>query len=70
MEREGLELGRLLGRLEHPSCSLNVLKVMPPSVYLAVSRGAWTFVLGFGAWGRGNWAQPSMTPISLVIVVE
>ncbi|NXL42919.1 STK36 kinase, partial [Podilymbus podiceps] len=28
MEGESQQLGRLLGRLEHPSCSLNVLKVL------------------------------------------
>lgn len=54
MEGESQQLGRLLGRLEHPSCSLNVLKVMALSIYLAVRKGAWTFGLGLGAWGRGN----------------
>lgn len=54
MEGESQQLGRLLGRLDHPSCSLNVLKVMAPSIYLAVPRGAWTFGLRLGAWGRGN----------------
>lgn len=54
MEGESLHLGRLLGRLEHPSCSLNVLKVMSLSIYPAAPRDAWTFGLGLGAWGRGN----------------
>ncbi|NXJ59813.1 STK36 kinase, partial [Rostratula benghalensis] len=28
MEKDSQQLGRLLGRLEHPSCSLNVLKIL------------------------------------------
>lgn len=53
MERESHELGRLLGRLEHPSCSLNVLKVMAPSLYLAVSRGAGPLFCG-SEHGKGE----------------
>lgn len=46
MERESQQLRRLLGKLEHPSCSLNVLKVIALSIYLSVPTGAWTFGLG------------------------
>lgn len=51
MDGECQQLGKLLGRLEHPNCSLNVLKVMTSSIYLAVSRGVWSSGLGLGAWG-------------------
>lgn len=36
MDGENRQLGRLLGRLEHPGCSLNVLKVRAVSVFLSV----------------------------------
>ncbi|NWR22329.1 STK36 kinase, partial [Emberiza fucata] len=54
MEGEGQQLARLLERLEDPGCSLNVLKVMAQSFYLALPRGAWAFALELGAWQRRN----------------
>ncbi|XP_062435074.1 serine/threonine-protein kinase 36 [Rhea pennata] len=37
MEGESQQLGRLLGRLEHPSCSLNVLKILYAGCYASPS---------------------------------
>ncbi|XP_040460070.1 serine/threonine-protein kinase 36 [Falco naumanni] len=37
MERESQQLGRLLGRLEHPSCSLNVLKILYAGCHASLS---------------------------------
>lgn len=54
MEGESQQLARLLGRLEHPGCSLNILKVMAPCFYLALPRGVWVFALELEVWGRGN----------------
>lgn len=41
MEGECQQLARLVGRLGHPGCSLNVLTVMALSFYLSLPRGAW-----------------------------
>ncbi|NXT40047.1 STK36 kinase, partial [Pelecanoides urinatrix] len=37
MEGESQQLGRLLGRLEHPSCSLNVLKILYAGCHASLS---------------------------------
>ncbi|NXW59087.1 STK36 kinase, partial [Eurystomus gularis] len=37
MDRESEQLGRLLGRLEHPSCSLNVLKILYAVCHVSLS---------------------------------
>ncbi|NXG58814.1 STK36 kinase, partial [Hemiprocne comata] len=37
MEGESQKLGRLLGRLEHPSCSLNVLKILYAGCHASLS---------------------------------
>ncbi|NWS58962.1 STK36 kinase, partial [Chunga burmeisteri] len=37
MERESQQLGRLLGRLEHPTCSLNVLKILYAGCHASLS---------------------------------
>ncbi|NXK29237.1 STK36 kinase, partial [Arenaria interpres] len=37
MEGDSQQLGRLLGRLEHPSCSLNVLKILYASCHASLS---------------------------------
>ncbi|XP_074001801.1 serine/threonine-protein kinase 36 [Numenius arquata] len=53
MEGDSQQLGRLLGRLEHPSCSLNVLKILyagchaSPSLcqHLGRSQRLWGFLM-------------------------
>ncbi|NXI91795.1 STK36 kinase, partial [Psophia crepitans] len=37
MEEESQHLGRLLGRLEHPSCALNVLKILYAGCHVSLS---------------------------------
>ncbi|NXS62087.1 STK36 kinase, partial [Brachypteracias leptosomus] len=37
LERESEQLGRLLGRLEHPGCSLNVLKILYAGCHASLS---------------------------------
>uniref|UniRef100_A0A8B9PZW8 non-specific serine/threonine protein kinase n=1 Tax=Apteryx owenii TaxID=8824 RepID=A0A8B9PZW8_APTOW len=39
MEGESQQLGRLLGRLEHPNCSLNVLKILYAGCHASPSLG-------------------------------